>query len=135
MMKLRLYRSIFLFFCSAALLGSGRGSAAGTLPSASTGGVTLLECHQKAIQVSETLSISSEEIRQLEAQYRQGVGSILPDVSWQRTDFWQDTPTGTIYINYAPATQVQRILAAGKADRTAGGEGPFAGIKVGVPTS
>ena len=47
--------------------------------------------------------------------------------------YWEPNPAGTIYINYAPVEQVQRILAAGKLDRTAGGEGAYAGIKVGVP--
>src|SRR4051812_25880905 len=54
-------------------------------------GVTLADCYQKALKVSETLAISEQDIRQLEAQYREGVGSVLPDISWQRTDLWQDT--------------------------------------------
>jgi outer membrane protein len=54
-------------------------------------GVTLAECYQKALKVSETLAISEQDIRQLEAIYRQGVGSALPLISWKMTQFWQDT--------------------------------------------
>jgi outer membrane protein len=54
-------------------------------------GVTLADCYQKALQVSETLAISEQEIRQLEAIYRQGVSAILPQISWNMTQLWQDT--------------------------------------------
>ncbi len=53
--------------------------------------VTLQECYQKALQVSESLAISEQEIQQIEALYKQGVGAVMPHISWNMTQFWQDT--------------------------------------------
>src|SRR5688572_26404678 len=59
-------------------------------------GVTLAECYQRALQVSETLAIDEQDIRQIEAQYRQGVGNILPHISWNMDQLWQDTPGSNV---------------------------------------
>lgn len=76
------------------LLGAGTVAQALVPPistSTVTSAITLEECYQKALQVSESLAISEQEIQQLEAIYRQGVGNVLPQVSWIMTQFWQDT--------------------------------------------
>lgn len=44
-------------------------------------------------------------------------------------DYWQKTPTGVVYINYAPEFTVERILGAGKRDMTQSGYGPLAGLR------
>ncbi len=54
-------------------------------------GVTLEQAYQKALVISETLQISDQDIEQLRALYRQGVGTVFPHLSWQMTQFWQDT--------------------------------------------
>ena len=46
-------------------------------------------------------------------------------------DFWQDTPAGTIYINYIDAATRDQILATGKDSRDNRGEGPLGGLRVG----
>jgi len=45
--------------------------------------------------------------------------------------FWQEEPAGILYINYADLATVREILAHGKEDRTAHGEGPLAGLVTG----
>jgi outer membrane protein TolC len=68
---------------------------AAEVPIVSTGPVTLQECYQRALRVSETLAISEATIRALEAQYRQGVSAVLPSLSWIKTQEFQDTPSDT----------------------------------------
>lgn len=50
-------------------------------------------------------------------------------------DAWQEKPAGTIYINYVDVKLAEKIIAAGKIDTTAGGEGFLQGLKVGDPSS
>jgi outer membrane protein len=69
--------------------------------------VTLEECYRKAIQTSETLSISEQEIVQMEALYRQGVAGVLPNLSWQMTQFYQDTSGNSVS---ASSSSVQSTL-------------------------
>lgn len=45
--------------------------------------------------------------------------------------YWADEPAGTIYVHYATEAAVARIIAAGRRDLTAGGEGFMAGIVTG----
>ncbi len=72
----------------------------------SSGPVTLAQAYQRAVTVSETLEISEAEIRQIEAGYRRGLGSALPDISWKMTQFWQDT-TGVAMGTGNDATSTQ----------------------------
>jgi outer membrane protein len=58
--------------------------------STTTAGVTLAECYQKARHISETLGISEEQIRVVEAQYRDALGSILPHISYIKEQFFQE---------------------------------------------
>ncbi len=74
----------------ALLFGFVPGMEAQSSPS----GITLAECFKKAVQVSETLAIDDETIRQLEAQYKQGVGAILPHLSWTKKQLYRDDPGG-----------------------------------------
>ena len=90
------------FLYVAAALGVPAG-AAPLPPAVSTGGVTLQDCYQRALRVSETLTISEESIRQLEIQYRQGVSAVLPSLSWIRTQQYQDTPDA------APSTSTNSV--------------------------
>jgi outer membrane protein len=63
-----------------------------TVETRSAPAVTLQECYRQALKVSETLQINEETIRQLEIQYRQGIGSVLPSLYWIKTQEFQDTP-------------------------------------------
>jgi outer membrane protein len=60
--------------------------------STATAGVTLAQAFERAIKVSESLALSENAIRELEARYREGIGGVLPHLSWIRTQFYQDTP-------------------------------------------
>lgn len=42
--------------------------------------------------------------------------------------FWRSEPAGLLYVNYADVEEVRSIVAAGRVDRTAGGEGFLAGL-------
>ena len=46
-------------------------------------------------------------------------------------DYYKDEPEGLIYINYCTKEDCAKILAAGKTDRTKGGEGFMSGLKTG----
>jgi outer membrane protein len=59
-------------------------------PMTSTGAVTLQDCYQRARQMSETLGISAENIKVIEAQYKSALGSILPHLYWLKTQEFQD---------------------------------------------
>jgi outer membrane protein len=118
-------RSILLFslLCAASTL-----RAVPPETSTSTGSaVTLEQCYQKALQVSENLAISDQEIDQIAAIYRQGVGNALPYISWQMTQFWQDTSSvtesstgvqGTLLRNRRPESffQIEQPLFHGLRD-------------------
>ncbi|MCB4757687.1 MAG: TolC family protein, partial [Elusimicrobia bacterium] len=54
------------------------------------GSLTLKQCYDLALQQSETLKISMEDIRQAEALYRQALGSILPDVTFNAQKFYEE---------------------------------------------
>lgn len=46
-------------------------------------------------------------------------------------DYYKDEPEGLIYINYCTQEDCAKILAAGKIDRTKGGEGFLSGLQTG----
>jgi len=83
-------------FAAASFFGLAPGFSATVPPLQSSGPVTLQQCYQRALQVSETLAISEENIRQIEAQYRQGISSVLPSIRWIKTQEFQDTPNDQI---------------------------------------
>lgn len=60
-------------------------------PPPSSSAVTLAQCYERAKRISETLGISEESIRLVEAQYRDKLGSILPHVDWIKSQFYQDS--------------------------------------------
>lgn len=79
-------------------LFASMGLAAGEpTPSATPGAqanspaLTLADCYQRALSVNESLQINDETIRRLQAQYREGVGAVLPHIAWVKTQFFQDT--------------------------------------------
>lgn len=49
----------------------------------------------------------------------------------EKLDFWQDEPAGRLYINYCPVEMAREIVASGKKDLTAGGEGFMQELLVG----
>ncbi|MCG3203628.1 MAG: hypothetical protein KCHDKBKB_00299 [Elusimicrobia bacterium] len=57
-------------------------------------GLTLKECYQLAVNRSERLLISQENMIQAQARRKQALGAVLPDVRWLLATTWQDT-TGT----------------------------------------
>jgi outer membrane protein TolC len=64
-------------------------------------GITLEECYSRAWHLSETLGISEENVRFIQAQYKDKLGNVLPHVDWIKTQFYQDraTPSGTAIAN------------------------------------
>jgi len=72
----------------------------------STSGITLLECFQRARQISETVGISAENVKVLQEQYRAEIGAILPHVDWIKSQFYQqnqvDGATGVAASSLAP---------------------------------
>ncbi len=72
-------------------LGSQGGPALGTPLPPSSGAVTLLECYQKAQQMSETLRISDQDIQRIQSQYHSALGSVFPHLYWIKSQEYQDT--------------------------------------------
>src|SRR6185437_8068530 len=73
----------------------GRAQEGADPPAASTAPVTLAQCYERARQISETLGISDENIRLVEAQYKTALGSILPHLYWVKTQEYQDQPNSS----------------------------------------
>jgi len=53
--------------------------------------LTLEECYAKALVQSEALQIQGEDLKQAEAQYRQALSGILPNLKFNLTSLIQDT--------------------------------------------
>jgi len=77
------------FFLVPALMVSIAGAQT-VASDAPAGGVTLADCYRRARQISETLGISEENIRVVEEQYKNALGSILPHIYWIKTQEFQD---------------------------------------------
>ncbi len=71
-------------------------------PAISTSGITLEQCYERARQISETIGISAENYRLLQAQYRAQVGLVLPHLDWIKSQFYQDK--GNVAGNTTGAT-------------------------------
>lgn len=63
-------------------------------------GVTLQEAYEAAVKRSETVAIQGEQINQAESQYKEALGSVLPQISGVAyyTHYGPDLPKG--YSNY-----------------------------------
>lgn len=95
-------RTIFLSGVCFAGITVGRAETPTPSP---TQGVTLQDCFQSAKKISESIGISAENTRLLQAQYRSGLGSILPDLRWIKEQFYQDkggTPGGGSPLQVQP---------------------------------
>ncbi|MDO8519983.1 MAG: TolC family protein [Deltaproteobacteria bacterium] len=53
--------------------------------------MTLKECYQAALNRAETVHISEEEIRAARGRYKQALGVLLPQISFEASEFLQDT--------------------------------------------
>jgi len=53
--------------------------------------LTLEDCYKLALKQSELIAIDSERIKQAEARFLQAFGTILPQVSFSRTEKWQNS--------------------------------------------
>jgi outer membrane protein TolC len=93
-MKSPFYRFYF-FGLLGAIFHCAVGCYAAEVPAAApASGVTLADCYQKARQISETVGISQENIKLLEAQYRDKLGSVMPHIDWIKTQFYQQNTHG-----------------------------------------
>lgn len=54
------------------------------------GGLTLRRCFELALERSDTLAMSGEEVKKAEAAYRQVIGKALPGLSFRYAAEWQD---------------------------------------------
>src|SRR5882724_5444079 len=92
-------KSKFSLFAALFLTGSISTWAANTAIPPS--GITLEECYSRAWHLSETLGISEENVRFIQAQYKDKLGNVLPHVDWIKTQFYQDraAPSGTAIAN------------------------------------
>ncbi|HVE12306.1 MAG TPA: TolC family protein [Elusimicrobiota bacterium] len=75
------------------LLGVSLALAQAPAPSTPTvAGADLMECYQLAKKQSETLRLREQDIVQLEQQYRQALGSVLPSVTFTYAQKYQEVP-------------------------------------------
>lgn len=104
---MRVGRIVFLLLLSAATVQAAQE------PAASTSAITLQECYARAKHISETIGISAENTRLLQAQYRAEIGSVLPHIDWIKQQFYQEaggtagggSPLQTQPLSYFQATQ------------------------------
>src|SRR5690242_5913801 len=87
-------RSTTFLLCLIPLFPGGALAALPPSVSASSAGVTLADCFQRAKQISEAVGISAENVKFVQEQVRSEVGSILPHVDWIKSQFYQDRGSG-----------------------------------------
>jgi outer membrane protein len=61
--------------------------------------ISLAECYRLALQRSDIVAISNEEIVQAEARYMQALGSVLPKIAFLATETLQDPAVNTAATN------------------------------------
>lgn len=76
------------------VLGSLIGSTPAADAAQALASATFTDCYRLALQTSETLAASEEEIRVLEGRYAQLRAAILPDARWKWSNTWQDRLDG-----------------------------------------
>jgi len=76
-------------------------------------------------------SVEPVATKQIEIAAGAKIGQRLDHCDHKPLDFYEEAPAGVLYANYCTPTELDRILAAGKRDLTAGGEGFLAGLKTG----
>ena len=103
-------RIILLTLGSALAVGPG---ARGLYGASGTPGITLQECYAQAKKISETVGISAENVRLVQAQYRSEIGAVLPHIDWIKQQFYQEaggtagggSPLQTQPLSYFQGTQ------------------------------
>ncbi len=90
------------FFCLCLVLAASAGLAA---PSAAHHGKKLQDCYRAALQRSEVLANSEQNIRQAEEVFRQSVGTILPTVTGVASYLIQEPPSNSVGAQVSPSTQ------------------------------
>ncbi len=115
-------RAIFLTLC---LLPYKVYAAEQPAAAVATSSVTLQECFERAKKISETVSISAENVRLLQAQYRAEIGAVLPHIDWIKSQLYQqnqvDGATGVAASSLKPTQplsyfQLQQPIFAGFRD-------------------
>lgn len=92
----------------------------------------MLATTSPTLSASAADQVSEAEIRQTALEIAAGA-KINQRVHPDPLDLekWQEKPAGIIYINYVDEETAKRIIAAGKVDMTAGGEGFLSSLLVG----
>jgi len=80
-MKIRTFVFLFFVLCPWSTVPS---------PAQAQSSLTLKDCFDKALDISERVAISEAEIRVMESKYAQAIGAILPNVRFVATEFLQD---------------------------------------------
>ena len=83
--------------------------------------VSLADCFARAKKISESVGISTENVRLQQARYRAEVGTVLPQIDWIKEQFYQDAggragggnPLQTQPLSYF---QIQQPIFAGFRD-------------------
>ncbi len=96
MMK-KIYIS-FIFVVSAVLLHCGRMSL---FADTNASCLTLKGCFSLALKQSEDIAINREKIKEAEARFTQAFGTLLPHISFDRSDNFQDTVNQSSYKKHS----------------------------------
>ena len=84
----------FLYIVSAALLLCGQTPL---FAGSNVSSLTLNKCFSLALKQSENIAISREKIQEAEARFTQALGTIIPHISFSRSDYLQDTAHQSSY--------------------------------------
>ncbi|MBI2070969.1 MAG: TolC family protein [Elusimicrobia bacterium] len=74
-----------------ALNARAQGAPAPERPSGASAALTLMECYRLALEQSENLKAQEQRIRQAGRRKRQALGTLLPDLSFNASEFFQDS--------------------------------------------
>lgn len=88
----------FIFSVSAALLLCGQTPL---FADSDASALTLNECFKLALKQSENIAINREKIKEAEARFTQALGTLLPHISFSRSDYFQDTANQSSYKKHS----------------------------------
>ncbi|MDD5731002.1 MAG: TolC family protein [Candidatus Omnitrophica bacterium] len=103
---------IWMLLVSSAAFGASASEPGTALEDASEA-LTLSECYTLALKQSEFIAVDAEKIKEAEAHFLQSLGTILPQVSFARTQIRKDFQSSSVHNKYEQKFVFQQALFSG----------------------
>ena len=109
----RIFLCFFLLFFACSAVFAAPAAQPGTVPEDVSQNLTLSECYKLALKQSELIAVDTEKIKEAEGRFLQSLGTILPQVSFARTQTRQDLGSSTPQKKYEQKFVFQQQLFSG----------------------